>query len=93
MCSSDGNLTSAQDAVITVETVNTDVVVDPGGFWTGHNIAVHGRISALLQKDQMTGVNGLLSSTGVYVSKTAILAATGAIGISRKSLARSRLIR
>ena len=34
---------------------------------TGEHIKVNGSISATLQPGQMTGVNGLLSSTGVHV--------------------------
>ena len=77
LCSSDGSLTFAKGSVITVETVSADTEVNPGGFWTSKHITVHGSVSALLGKGQMTGVNGLLSSSGVYVSGTGEVNVTG----------------
>merc|ERR1719321_1429633 len=53
------NLTIAAGASIHVETTDPDVVVNPGGFWTGKSIIVSGLVEASLQPGQMTGINGL----------------------------------
>ena len=76
------NLTIARGAVVTLETTDDDVVVNPGGFWTGEWITVHGTVNASLKmhaggKGQMTGVNGLLSSSGIRVGATGAVIASG----------------
>ena len=73
------NLTIAQGANVKVETTDGDdsVIINPGGFWTGNFIHVLGTVNASLKAGQMTGVNGLLSSTGVRVSSTGRVIATG----------------
>ena len=65
------NLTIAEGAVVTVETSDPDVIINPGGFWTSDYITVNGTVNAtLLTVGQMTGVNGLFSSSGVLVGRS-----------------------
>ena len=42
----DTNVTFAEGSVVTVETKDDSVVVNPGGFWTGGFINVHGVVNA-----------------------------------------------
>eukprot|EP00912_Choanoflagellata_sp_UC4_P001640 UC4_evm6s1044 len=71
------NLTLTKNARISVETVDDTVVVNPGAFWTGNRIAIYGEMTVNLQFGQMEGVNGVLSSTSVYISQNAIVNVSG----------------
>ena len=72
------NLTVSSGSVILVETTGPEVIIDPGGFWTGEYITVHGTVNATLRPGAMTGVNGLLSSgKGVRISSTGTVIAHG----------------
>ena len=71
------NMTISKGAVVSVETIDNDVVINPGGFWTGKQIIVNGSVSAALLPGQMTGVNGLLSSNRVHVGKSGAVVVTG----------------
>ena len=74
---SDSNLTFARNAAVSVETTDDTVVINPGGFWTGGWIFVHGTVNASLKRGQMTGINGVLTSSGVRVSSTGRVIASG----------------
>ena len=65
------NLTIKENAVVTIETTppgDDTVIINPGIFWTGKFIQVDGIIKASLKYPQISGLNGLLSSSGIYVS-------------------------
>jgi hypothetical protein len=85
---SNSNLTIATGAVVSVESARPGAVVGPGGFWAGNRISVDGRVEATLARggSRMTGVNGLISATGVRVS------ATGAVVVSGQDVARGAAI-
>lgn len=64
------NLTIAENSIVNIETTPGDdtVVINPGAFWTGKFINVHGIVNASLKYGQLTGLNGILSSNGIRVS-------------------------
>ena len=72
------NLTIAEGAVVTVETSDATAVLNPGGFWTGGYITVDGTVNASLLPGQLTGVNGLLSASGVRIGVTGRVIVSGA---------------
>ena len=74
---SESNMTIAPKAHVTVEATDAKTIINPGGFWTAKYISVHGSVNATLAAGQMTGVNGLLSSSGVRVSRTGMVVASG----------------
>ena len=74
---SESNMTIAQAAHVTVEAMDAKTVINPGGFFTYKYIRVDGTVNASLAPGQMTGVNGLLSSSGVSVSRTGMVVTAG----------------
>ena len=73
------NLTIAENAVVSIETTPGDdtVVINPGIFWTGKFIHVHGVINASLKYGQISGLNGVISSSGIRVSATGKIIGSG----------------
>lgn len=71
------NLTIAAGAVVSVETASDDVIINPSPFWTGQWITVDGTVNASLKSGQMTGLNGVLSSSGVSVGTAGRVIASG----------------
>lgn len=74
---SDSNLTIAEKALVTIATTDDAVVLNPGAFWTGSFIHVDGTVNATLQYGQMTGLNGVLSSSSMRVSANGHVIASG----------------
>ena len=71
------NLTIAENARVSIQTTDDTVVLNPGAFWTGKSIHVHGTVNASLKNGQITGLNGILSSTAVHITSNGHIVGSG----------------